>query len=176
MSVLAHGGAEVINTWGFAYVGGIIGLFSMSLVFVKARVNARSGRHPSNWLVQSLASFGRPVIVVGGVCGVSLGLGIAGLLGTIFVDDEDVDGVVAQLCELGRSAPGELPSDLHDDVVHVIEDGELRAAAVAHGDLHAVAGSLDVSAEDWVESIDRLSAALVDGRVAMTCEDTSGTD
>ncbi len=88
MSVLAHGSAGLINTWGFAYVGGIVGLFVVSLLYVKARVEPRtpSGRAS---IGQLIAAIGPMAIVVGGVCGVSLGLGLANVLESQFSDDAE---------------------------------------------------------------------------------------
>ena len=42
MSVLVHG-TGIINTWGVAYFGGVIGLFSVSLLDVRNKL-ATSGR------------------------------------------------------------------------------------------------------------------------------------
>ena len=49
MNLLGHSGADLINTWGFAYVGGVIGLFSLSLLYVKAppAEAARRERQPA---------------------------------------------------------------------------------------------------------------------------------
>jgi hypothetical protein len=108
MSLLAHGGAGIINTWGFAYVGGIIGLFGASLLYVNAKVNRRADV-PPNSTTSAIVSLGPAVIVVGGVCGVSLGLGFGGLLNSALIEDADVEAVLTELCDrrssqLGRAA------------------------------------------------------------------------
>ncbi len=50
MSLLARASAGVINTWGFAYVGGIVGLFNVSLLSVEERVEANTRRPPATAL------------------------------------------------------------------------------------------------------------------------------
>jgi hypothetical protein len=94
MSVLAHGSTGLINTWGFAYVGGIVGLFVVSLLYVKARVELRTSPSGRVSVGQLIAAIGPIAIVVGGVCGVSLGLGLANVLESQFSDDAEVIVVV----------------------------------------------------------------------------------
>ena len=160
VSLVAHGGADLINTWGFAYVGGIIGLFSLSLLYVKAKVDQRTDQTGATTLPRAVASLGPAVIVVGGVCGVSLGLGIAGLLDSAF-ESAEVDDVVAELCDLRTSGPTELPPALHDDILHVIDDNDLAAAEPRHSAFDAVAALPQATPQEWATTIDQLAAALV---------------
>lgn len=162
MTILAHLDAGLINTWGFAYVGGIIGLFTVALLYVKGTVGDGSSGAGNGAPQSSLALLGRGVIVVGGLCGVSLGLGIAGLLERAFVDDIDVSSVVQRLCE-----PGAEDRDLHDDIEHAIDDLDAEAARAAHRDLHAG----PTIGPDFDMSVDRLVMALTsaDGNTVESC-------
>ncbi len=175
--MLAHGGTEAVNTWGFAYVGGVIGLFSLSLLYVKGRLDQRD-RPRTNTPAVSIASLGPSMIVVGGVCGVSLGLGVAGLLNDVVDEDVNVDDIVMELCDMRTSGSYELSSGLHRDVVHAIDDLDLAAADGAHRTLHNVATSPAAAEADWVESIDQLAAAFVasDDGTARACSGTGATN
>lgn len=159
MSVLAHGGAGIINTWGFAYVGGVIGLFSVSLLYVKSKLatNERSR-------TAGLASLGPVVVVVGGLCGVSLGLGIATILDSLLEDDEvEASEVVAALCERRAEQPGFDDGDLHDDIEHLIDDLDAAVARAAHAAAH------DAGPSDSAASVGRLIDEIVtaaNGRTA----------
>lgn len=157
MTLLAHLDAGLINTWGFAYTGGIIGLFTMALLYVKGRVADGSTR--SSATRSKLAVLGPGVIAAGGVCGVSLGLGIAGLLERTLVDEVDIASVVERLC-----APGAEGADLHDDIVHAIDDLSAEDAGAAHLELHAGLRTGD--------AVDRLVLALTtaDGDRVDSCE------
>lgn len=171
VSLLAHGGAGVINTWGFAYVGGIIGLFSLSLLYVKATLEQRNDPSRPGSLTAAIASIGPTVIVIGGVCGLSLGLGIGGLLDDAFSDDADLSAVLTDLCDLRASGPGPLASGLHDDVAHVIDDGDIVSAEPAHRALHDSAVAPDTTMQDWADSVDQLAAGLAaaDAATTWTC-------
>lgn len=177
MSLLAHGGAGIINTWGIAYVGGIIGLFSASLLYVSAKVNRRADA-PPNSPTSAIASLGPAVIVVGGVCGVSLGLGIGGLLDSVLTEDADVDAVLTELCDLRSTQPIGLPPALHDDVVHAIDDLEIVSAEPVHRALHDVAAADQSTAQDWSNAIDRLAATLAtaDAASAWACNGEATTN
>ncbi|MGD9999593.1 MAG: hypothetical protein AB7H92_19210 [Microbacteriaceae bacterium] len=85
MTVLAHAGT--IDTWGFAYAGGVIGAVVTSLWLVRHDVvhtrdtePGSGGRLPRSW------------VLVGLVCGVSLGLGVGRTLDRILTDDAEVNG------------------------------------------------------------------------------------
>lgn len=165
MSLIAHGAAGFINTWGFAYVGGIIGLFSVSLLYVKGKVVDRENGARKSWL----AALGPSVIAVGGVCGVSLGLGIAVVLDRVIVDDVAVAEVVSELCLRSRdSAPVE-DSELHDDLDHAIHDLNAALAAGAHRDLHAGGQSGSERAVLVDRLVNELTAA--DGEQINSCDD-----
>ncbi len=161
MSLVAHGGADLINTWGFAYVGGVIGLFSLSLLYVKAKVDVRSDPSGANARARAVASLGPAVIVVGGVCGVSLGLGVAGLLDSAF-ESADVNDVVAELCDLRTFGPSEPTPGLHEEVLHVIDDSDLTAAQTPHRALHMMAASPETTPQEWIAAIDHLASVLTD--------------
>lgn len=127
VSVLAHRGAGIINTWGFAYVGGVIGLFSVSLLYVKSKLAANERSRTAG-----LASLGPVVIVVGGLCGVSLGLGIATILDSLLEDDEvEASEVDAALCDRRAEQPGFDDGDLHVDIEHLIDDLDAAVARAA---------------------------------------------
>jgi hypothetical protein len=177
VSLLAHGGAGIINTWGFAYVGGIIGLFSLSLLYVKATLEQRNDPSRPNSLTAAIVSIGPAVIVIGGVCGVSLGLGIGGLLDDAFGDDADVSAVLTELCDLRTSGPGPLASGLHDDVAHAIDDLDIVSAEPAHRALHDDAVAPDTTTQDWAESVDQLAAGLAaaDASTTWTCASETPT-
>lgn len=157
MSLLAHGGTGLINTWGFAYVGGIIGLFSVSLLYVKGKVSEHSSSAGQSPRRSALAALGPGVIVVGAVCGVSFGLGAAGVLERQFVDDIEPADVVARLCRSDSDAGAETEV-LHDDIEHVIDDLEAVAASGVHAELH----DERLRAPDRARLIDRLVTELTD--------------
>ncbi len=161
MSLVAHGGADLINTWGFAYVGGVIGLFSLSLLYVKAKVDVRSDLSGAATLARAVASLGPAVIVVGGVCGMSLGLGVAGLLDSAF-ERADPNDVVAELCDLRTIGPGEPAPGLHEEVLHVIDDSNLTAAETPHRALHAMAAAPETTPQEWTAAINDLASVLTD--------------
>lgn len=78
MSLLAHAGSDVVNTWGFAYVGGVVGLITSSLYCVHRSVALRSAdgaapTFPMRWIVP-----------IGFVAGISIGLGTGRLLESTF--------------------------------------------------------------------------------------------
>ena len=170
--MLAHGSTEAINTWGFAYTGGIMGLFVLSLLYVKTRVTRRAEPERPVTMADGIASFGPSVIAVGGVCGVSLGLGIATVLGTVFVNDDVVDDVLIALCDLRGAEPVELSADLHDDVEHAVDDLDAPAASAAHRALHEAAPPATSTDTEWTDAIDQLfiTLAAADSRSATTCE------
>lgn len=163
MTLLAHIDAGLINTWGFAYVGGVIGSFTMALLYVSGRVNEGSAGRTSPPARSRLAVLGPGVIIVGGVCGISLGLGIAGLLERTLVDEVDVAAVVERLC--GPVAENE---ELHDDIEHAVDDLGAELARVAHRELHARPGTSQARAE----AVDRLVLELTtaDGDRVESCE------
>ncbi|WP_040495351.1 hypothetical protein [Ilumatobacter nonamiensis] len=170
MNLLAHAGAGIINTWGLAYVGGVIGLFSVSLLYVKGKVTERStvpGQTPKR---SGLAALGPGVIFVGGVCGVSLGLGIGSFLERQFFDDVQVSEVVSELCDSTRD-PLVADATLHDEVEHVIGDLDASAAQSVHRDLHDE--GLPAAERDLL--VDRLVSELTsadDNHVA-SCDELS---
>jgi hypothetical protein len=163
MSVLAHGGTGIINTWGFAYVGGIVGLFSVSLLYVKSKVSTSNRDTPGR---AGLASLGPVVILVGGICGVSLGLGTATILNNQLDGDVEVSEVVAALCER-RAAPLDFDDgELHADIEHLIDDLDAPGARAAHQAAH------DIAPSDPTQSIDHLIDELVNaGRADTSCTD-----
>ena len=169
MSLLAHGAAGLINTWGFAYVGGIVGLFSVSLLYVKGKVvdeqitNERAGRR------SKLAALGPGVIAVGGVCGVSFGLGTAGVLDRIVDDHVEVSEIVAELCSRPTELTLKMDDDLHDDIDHAIDDLDATAAGGAHRELHAD----NLTEPDRTALVDRLVNELseANGTPVTSCDD-----
>lgn len=167
MTVLAHTGAGLINTWGFAYVGGIIGLFSVSLLYVKGKVAERSSLAGQPSKRSGLAALGPGVIVVGGVCGVSFGLGTGSLLERQFFDDVEVSSVVERLCETSYD-PLVVDQALHDDIGHVADDLDAATARGVHRELHD--GNLQ--AEERNLLVDRLISELTaaDGNQIASCE------
>lgn len=175
VSLLAHGGAGAINTWGFAYVGGDHGLFSMSLLYVKAKVAppvTTPGRVP---ISHRVAAIGPVAIMIGGVCGVSFGLGLAGVLDGQFFVTAEVSEVVDDLCELRTPPAGPLRSELHDDINHVITDLDVADAEAAHLSLHAAAASSATPQPEWHRAIDDLVDLLnrADGSPQQSCADRS---
>lgn len=150
VSLLAHGGTGIINTWGFAYVGGVIGLFTVSLLYVKSKLttNDRSQR-------AGLASLGPVAILIGGLCGVSLGLGTATILDSQLDDDVEASEVVAALCERRAAQPDFDDGELHDDIEHLIDDLDAPSARAAHQTAH------DVAPSDTATSVGRLIDELV---------------
>lgn len=167
MTLLAHGGAGVVNTWGIAYTFGVIGLFSVSLLYVKGKVTERTavdGPVPKRSL---LAAIGPGAIAVGGVCGVSIGLGIAGIAEPFFEHDVEVTEVVAALCQTVDD-PSAINASLHDDIEHVIDDLDDDASRSVHQQLHDTA----VTPDEPSAVVDRLMVALTvaDGQPTTPCE------
>ena len=160
MSMLAHVGSGAINTWGFAYVGGIIGLVSVSLLYVSARVTPPVANPGRVSIARRVAAIGPLAIAIGGVCGVSIGLGIAGALDDRFSETVDVNEVIHDLSELRVRPPGPLGSRLHDDVDHVITDLDAVDAEAAHRSLHEAAASPETSQLEWNRAIDELMDSL----------------
>lgn len=159
MSLLAHSTAGVINTWGFAYTGGIIGILSVSRLYVKARVeqpSATPGRTPVS---QRIAATGPMAILVGGVGGPSLGFGLAGVVDRQLFEDAPFNEVVDE-CALRLAPAAPVSSTLHDDVDHVISDLKASDAEPAHRAFHAAASSSTTAQQDWNDSIDGLVDAL----------------
>lgn len=167
MTLLAHAGDGLINTWGFAYVGGIIGLFSVSLLYVKGKVIDRSGMTGQRAKRSGLAALGPGVIVVGGVCGASFGLGASSLVESQFFDDVELSDVVERLCNTSYD-PAAADRALHDDIAHVVEDLEAVSALGVHSELHD--GDLQAAERNLL--VDRLVSELTaaDGNRISSCE------
>lgn len=167
VTLLAHAGAGLINTWGFAYVGGIIGLFSVSLLYVRGKVTEQSSIAGNSSKRSGLAALGPGVIVVGGVCGVSFGLGVGTLLERQFFDDIEVSSVVARLCETSYD-PAVADQALHEDIGHVADDLDAVTARGVHRELHN--GSLPAADRDML--VDRLVSELTaaDGNQIASCK------
>ncbi len=156
VSVLAHGGTGIVNTWGFAYVGGIVGLFTMSLLYVKRKVSASTS---DTGVVTGLASLGPIVVVVGGVCGASFALGAATIVDSRLSSDVDASEVVAALCE-GRGESRDFDDgELHDDIEHLIDDLDAPNARTAHQAAH---DGIPSNPALTSQSIDQLINELVD--------------
>ncbi len=167
MTLLAHGTTGVVNTWGMAYTFGIVGFFSVSLLYVKGKVTERTavdGAAPKRSL---LAAIGPGAIAVGGVCGVSIGLGIAGIAAPFFEHDVEVTEVVVALCQTVDD-PSAINASLHDDIEHVIDDLDDDAARSVHQQLHNTA----LTDDETRTAIDRLIVALTvaDGQPTTPCE------
>lgn len=160
VSLIAHSSAGVINTWGFAYVGGIVGLFSVSLLYVKARIEPRSATSGRVSIVHLIGAVGPWAIAIAGVCGASLGLGFASLLDSQFFEAAEVDDVVEELCNVRLVGHSPLSSALHDDLDHVIDDLDATVAEQPHRALHEAARSSATSETDWNETVDQLVGAL----------------
>ena len=167
MTLLAHGGAGVVNTWGIAYTCGIIGLFSVSLLYVKGKVTERTAVDGTVSKRSLLAAIGPGAIAVGGVCGVSIGLGIAGIAESFFDHDVEVTEVVAELCQTSYG-PAAIDGALHDDIEHVIDDLDDEASRTIHQQLH----DDPVTGDEALVVVDRLIVALTvaDGQPATSCE------
>lgn len=67
--------AGVIDPWGWAYAGAVIGAVLTGLVIVRTEVGRRNGGRDA-----PVARIPRWSIAVGFVCGGSFGLGLAGLV------------------------------------------------------------------------------------------------
>lgn len=135
LALLAHGG--LINPWGLAYTGGVIGTVTTALWIARHNValNTDAPRR---------ARLPRWFIPVGFACGVSLGLGVGGLLERLFATTPDALGVARQLCDL--TEPTDETAELHEDLDHLADDLEHGPLARAHADLHAAATTADSQA------------------------------
>lgn len=104
--MLAHGN-DLINTWGFAYTGGVIGTFATALWLVHHDLRRKSdtgdGSTPS-------ARLPRWLVLVGLIGGISIGLGVGRLL----------DGAIHD-----EHAPASTSADDHTNAT-----GEIRASRV----------------------------------------------
>ncbi len=78
MSLLAHAGSGIVNTWGFAYVGGVVGLITSSLYYVHRSVARRSEGGEAPTLPM------RWIVPIGFAAGISIGLGTGRLLESTF--------------------------------------------------------------------------------------------
>lgn len=167
MTLLAHAGAGLINTWGFAYVGGIIGLFSVSLLYVKGKVTEQSSTAGQPSKRSGLAALGPGVIVIGGVCGVSFGLGTGSLLERQFFDDVEVSSVIERLCQTPYD-PAVANQALHDDIGHVADDLDAATARGVHRELH----DENLQAAERNLLVDRLVNELTaaDGNQIASCD------
>lgn len=93
MSLLAHVESAGVNVWGFAYVGGIVGLFASGLYFVQRRLAPTADTAPST----KLASIGRLIVVVGALTGAGLGLGIGLIIEAVGSDSHSEATIVVQV-------------------------------------------------------------------------------
>ncbi len=112
MSLFAHVGPGEINTWGFAYAFGVVGLISSSLLYVRGTVENRAARPSRAPIAQTIAAIGPVAIVIGGVCGVSFGLGFARIIDSVFLENaavaEFVDDAWACCSAESEAFPGGL--------------------------------------------------------------------
>jgi len=92
MSLLADAGAAEVNIWGFAYVGGIIGLFGSALYFVQRRLASTADTAPPT----KLASIGRLIVVVGALTGAGLGLGTGLIVQAVRSDPHSETTIVVE--------------------------------------------------------------------------------
>ncbi|MGE3449735.1 MAG: hypothetical protein AB7H92_19370 [Microbacteriaceae bacterium] len=86
VTVLAHAGGA-IDTWGFAYAGGVIGAVVTSLWLVRHDVVHTRDTDPG-----PRRRLSRSWVLVGLVCGVSLGLGVGRALDHVLTDESEVNG------------------------------------------------------------------------------------
>lgn len=166
--VLAHSGAGLVNTWGFAYVGGVLGVFSAALIFVKGSIpTSRAATHTGESRLARLSRPSRPsrpsrfIIVIGAVSGVSMGLGVGRLLESWLTDTPQVTELVSALCAASTEGPDWAAlSARHDDITHVIDDLSLESAAAAHQRLDvAMLQAEEADIELVVDLIDLLAAS-----------------
>lgn len=130
VSLIAHAGGGFINTWGFAYVGGVVGFFTSALFYVHRTITLRAANSPA----QSYPF--RWIVPVGFLAGISIGLGLGQLLESTFESAPTADELVGQLC---RTIPGREGAfdPLHADINHFIADNDNPSVMTAHDALDA---------------------------------------
>lgn len=152
MSLLAHAGSGLVNTWGFAYVGGVVGLISSALYYVHRSVLLRSGTGPAPRFSM------RWIVPIGFVAGISIGLGTGRLLASALDAPPTADELVTDVCRaMGAGDPGAF-ADVHDDLEHFTSDTDAPLVAAAHEALdRAIVASpdrIDAEAHRLVAALD----------------------
>lgn len=129
MTLVAHT-AGLIDAWGFAYVGSVLGAVVSGLWIVRSEIGDRSSR--ARYQVP------RWTILVGFVCGGSLGLGSARMLEHALSDPPNAASVAREVCAAGAAADVAVRlSRVHADIDHIARDvGESAALDEAHTRLH----------------------------------------
>lgn len=131
MSLLAHAGSGLVNTWGFAYVGGVIGLFAAALYFVHRTIAIRaSSPQPAN----RSGPF-RAIVPLGFVCGVFIGLGTGRLLESAIETTPTASELFQQICVAAESGRPDAFDAVHDDIDHYAGDQSNKTIARAHTNL-----------------------------------------
>ena len=138
--MLAHGDG-LINAWGFAYTGGVVGAIVTALWLVHHDV-ARSPR--TERVGASVGRLPRWLVLVGLVCGISLGFGGSRLIDRTLQDTPDPLDVATRLCDAAANQPDELVN-VHSDLEHVVND-------LGSPDLERAHTSLDVALADRGDS------------------------
>ena len=166
MTLLAHGGAGVVNTWGIAYTFGIIGLFSVSLLYIKGKVTERtavnaplrSGRY---WLRSAPASLRSAGSAESRSAWASQGSPNRSSITTSRSPKSSPS------CAKTIDDPSAIDGALHDDIEHVIDDLDDDPSRTIHQQLHD-----DPVTGDEALVVDRLIIALTvaDGQPATSCE------
>ena len=157
MSLLAHAGSGMVNTWGFAYVGGVVGLISSALYYVHRSVLLRSGAGPATRFSM------RWIVPIGFVAGISIGLGTGRLLASALDAPPTADELVTDVCRAMSQGDPAAFADVHDDLEHFTADTDAPLVAAAHD---ALDRAIVVSPDRIGAEAHRLVAALapsVDG-------------
>lgn len=127
MTLVAHAGSGIVNTWGFAFVGSVLGIFTTSLFFVHRTVTLRAERgsttaeYPFRW-----------IILAGFVGGISIGLGTARLLDAMLEDTPTAADLVRELCTAADSGRPDAFDDVHIRLVHYTDDTGDAVVVEAH--------------------------------------------
>lgn len=131
MSLLAHTGSGLINTWGFAYVGGVISLVTAALYYVHRTIAHRASSPRS----ASRSYPFRAIVPLGFVCGVSIGLGSGRLLESAIDTAPNTAELVQEICAAAATdQPGAFDA-IHDDIEHYAADRSDNAVTQAHTNL-----------------------------------------
>lgn len=151
MSLVAHAGSGLVNTWGFAYVGGVVGLISSALYYVHRSVLLRSGTGPEPRFSM------RWIVPIGFVAGISIGLGTGRLLASAFEAPPTADELVTDVCRAVTAGHRDAFADVHDDLEHFTSDTDAPLVAAAH---EALDRAIVASPDQISVEAHRLVAAL----------------
>jgi hypothetical protein len=132
VTVLGHAEGP-IDVWGFAYAGGVIGIVATALWLVHQAVARSTDPERAVDVVRRLP---RWLVLVGFVCGVSIGLGTGRVLDHLFADPLDPAEVATRLCDAAAAPSGDFRA-VHDDLDHLAADLDSADLARAHDLLDA---------------------------------------